>query len=190
MAKQGKLIIFSAPSGSGKTTIIKNILTRDIGLEFSISATSREPRENEIDAKDYYFISLEDFRNKISDKKFIEWEEVYNDNYYGTLESEIQRIWGLGKHVVFDIDVVGGLNIKEQYPSNTLAIFVQPPSIEELRKRLEARGTEASEKIEMRVAKAETEIQYAQKFDYILYNDVLEDAQNEVVNLIEDFIKK
>ena len=190
MSKQGKLIVFSAPSGSGKTTIVKNLLTRDIGLEFSISAASREPRVNEEHAKDYHFISLEDFRNKISNNEFVEWEEVYTNNYYGTLKSEIQRIWDLDKHVVFDIDVIGGLNIKKQYPDNTLAIFVQPPSIEELKRRLEGRATETPEKIAMRVAKAEEEIQYAIKFDYILYNDVLEVAQNEAAELIQNFIDK
>lgn len=188
MSKQGKLIVFSAPSGSGKTTIVKNLLTRNLGLEFSISAASREPRPNEEHATDYHFISLEDFRNKIANDEFVEWEEVYANNFYGTLKSEIQRIWDSGKHVVFDIDVVGGLNIKKQYPDNTLAIFVQPPSVEELKRRLEGRGTETPEKIAMRVAKAEEEIQYAEKFDYTLYNDVLEVAQDEAAQLISKFI--
>ncbi len=190
MSKQGKLIVFSAPSGSGKTTIVRHLLTRDLGLEFSISAASREPRSNEVDAKDYYFISLDEFKSKIENDEFVEWEEVYTNNFYGTLKSEVQRIWDSGKHVVFDIDVIGGLNIKKQYPENTLAIFVQPPSVEELKKRLEGRATETPEKIAMRVAKAEQEIQYAEKFDYILYNDVLEDAQNEAAELISEFIKQ
>jgi len=188
MSKQGKLIVFSAPSGSGKTTIVKNLLTRDLDLEFSISAASRDPRPNEVNGKDYHFISLEDFRKKIADDEFVEWEEVYTNNFYGTLKSEIQRIWDSGRHVIFDIDVIGGLNIKKQYPDNTLAIFVQPPSVEELKKRLEGRATETPEKIAMRVAKAEEEIQYAEKFDYTLYNDVLEVAQDEAAQLIKKFI--
>jgi len=190
MSQQGKLIVFSAPSGSGKTTIVKNLLTRDLGLEFSISAASREPRPNEVNAKDYYFISLEDFRSKIANDEFVEWEEVYTNNFYGTLKSEVQRIWDSGKHVIFDIDVIGGLNIKKQYPDNTLAIFVQPPSVEELKKRLEGRATETPEKIAMRVAKAEEEIKYAEKFDYILYNDVLEVAQDEAYSLVKEFLAK
>lgn len=188
MSKQGKLIVFSAPSGSGKTTIVKNLLTRNLGLEFSISAASREPRPNEIHAKDYHFISLDGFRSKIANDEFVEWEEVYTNNFYGTLKSEIQRIWDEGKHVIFDIDVIGGLNIKKQYPDNTLAIFVQPPSVEELKRRLEGRATETPEKIAMRVAKAEAEIKYSNKFDYILYNDVLEDAQDEAEKVVKGFI--
>ena len=188
MSKQGKLIVFSAPSGSGKTTIVKNLLTRNLGLEFSISAASREPRPNEIHAKDYHFISLDGFRSKIANDEFVEWEEVYTNNFYGTLKSEIQRIWDEGKHVIFDIDVIGGLNIKKQYPDNTLAIFVQPPSVEELKSRLEGRATETPEKIAMRVAKAEAEIKYSNKFDYILYNDVLEDAQDEAEKVVKGFI--
>ena len=190
MSKQGKLIVFSAPSGSGKTTIVKNLLTRDLDLKFSISAASRDPRSNEVNGKDYHFISLENFRKKIANDEFVEWEEVYTNNFYGTLKSEIQRIWDSGKHVIFDIDVIGGLNIKKQYAENTLAIFVQPPSIEELKRRLEGRATETPEKIEMRVAKAEEEIQYAKKFDFTLYNDVLEVAQDEAEKLIRDFIEK
>lgn len=190
MSKQGKLIVFSAPSGSGKTTIVKNLLTRKLDLEFSISAASRNPRPNEVNGKDYHFISLDDFKGRIDRDEFIEWEEVYTNNFYGTLKSEVQRIWDLGKHVIFDIDVIGGLNIKKQFPDNTLAIFVQPPSVEELKKRLEGRATETPEKIAMRVAKAEEEIQYAKKFDYILYNDVLEVAQNEAEELIRKFLVK
>jgi len=190
MAKQGKLIVFSAPSGSGKTTIVKNLLTRDLGLEFSISAASRDPRPNEVHTKDYHFISLEDFKKKIDNNEFIEWEEVYTNNFYGTLKSEVQRIWDSGKHVIFDIDVIGGLNIKKQFPENTLAIFVQPPSVEELKKRLEGRGTETPEKIAMRIAKAEEEIKYAKEFDYILYNDVLEVAQDEAAKIVSEFLAK
>lgn len=187
VSKQGKLIVFSAPSGSGKTTIVKELLNRELDLEFSISAASREARPNEIHQKDYHFISIEDFRKKIENDDFIEWEEVYTNNFYGTLKSEVQRIWNKGKHVIFDIDVIGGLNIKKQYPDNTLAIFVQPPSVEELKNRLIGRGTETNEKIAMRIAKAESEIEFASKFDYILYNDVLEVAQNEAENIIQEF---
>ena len=190
MAKQGKLIVFSAPSGSGKTTIVKNLLTRDLGLEFSISAASRDPRPNEVHKKDYHFISLDDFKKKIDNNEFIEWEEVYSNNFYGTLKSEVQRIWDSGKHVIFDIDVIGGLNIKKQFPDNTLAIFVQPPSVEELKKRLEGRGTETPDKIAMRIAKAEEEIKYAKEFDYILYNDVLEVAQDEAAKIVSEFLAK
>lgn len=188
MSKQGKLIVFSAPSGSGKTTIVKNLLTRDLGLEFSISAASRDPRPNEINGKDYHFITLYDFKKRIEGDDFVEWEEVYTNNFYGTLKKEVQRIWDSGKHVIFDIDVIGGLNIKKQYPENTLAIFVQPPSVEELKRRLEGRATETPEKVAMRVAKAEEEIKYADKFDYILYNDVLEVAQDEAEQLITKFL--
>ncbi|MEN8138397.1 MAG: guanylate kinase [Bacteroidota bacterium] len=190
MSKQGKLIVFSAPSGSGKTTIVRNLLKRNIGLEFSISAASREPRVNEVNGKDYHFISLDDFRSKIENDEFLEWEEVYADNYYGTLKSEVQRIWDEGKHVIFDIDVVGGLNIKKQFPDNTMAIFVQPPSVEELKKRLVGRDTETPEKIAMRVAKAEVEIKYSNKFDYVLYNDVLEVAQDEAEKVVRNFIEE
>ncbi|MCK5824181.1 MAG: guanylate kinase [Ichthyobacteriaceae bacterium] len=190
MKKQGKLIVFSAPSGSGKTTIVKNLLTRDLGLEFSISAASRKPREGEVNGKDYYFLSPEDFKNKADNGEFLEWEEVYTDNYYGTLKSEVERIWEKGNTVVFDIDVIGGLNIKKQFSNNTLAVFVKPPSVEELRVRLEGRGTETAEKIEMRLAKAEEEISYSKDFDYVLINDNLEVAQNEASELIVKFIEK
>jgi guanylate kinase len=188
MSKQGMLIVFSAPSGSGKTPIVKNLLSNNLGLEFSISAASREPRVGEIHGKDYHFISLKDFKEKIKNEEFLEWEEVYTNNFYGTLKSEVQRIWDEGKYVIFDIDVVGGLNIKKQYPDNTLAIFVQPPSIEELKRRLEGRDTETPEKIAMRVEKAEVEMKYATKFDYILYNDVLEEAQEEAKKVITEFV--
>ena len=190
MSKQGKLIVFSAPSGTGKTTIVKDLLKRGLDIEFSISAASREPRQKEVDGKDYYFLSLDGFRSKIDKGEFVEWEEVYSDNYYGTLRSEIQRIWDKGMAVVFDIDVVGGLNIKKQFPENTLSIFVKPPSIDELRRRLEGRGTETSDKIDMRMAKAEEEISHSSEFDYILYNDVLEVAQNEIANVVKKFISK
>ena len=146
--KQGKLIVFSAPSGSGKTTIVRHLLAQeDFNLEFSISATSRAPRGDEQDGIDYYFISLQEFRDHIEQEDFLEWEEVYADNFYGTLKSEVERIWAKGKHVIFDIDVVGGLRIKKQFPDRTLAVFVQPPSMQELEARLRNRKTETEEKI-------------------------------------------
>ncbi|HUH26296.1 MAG TPA: guanylate kinase [Flavobacterium sp.] len=187
---QGKLIVFSAPSGSGKTTIVKHLLTfSELKLAFSISATSRYMRDGEVDGKDYYFISAEDFQKKISENAFIEHEEVYKDNFYGTLKSEIERIWAEGKHVVFDIDVVGGLNIKEQFPEQTLAIFVSPPSVEELERRLRFRQTESDEKIAMRLAKAEREIARAPEFDVILENHDLETAKQEAYHLVDNFLK-
>lgn len=187
--RQGKLIVFSAPSGSGKTTIVKHLLTvSDLNLAFSISATSRYKREGEIDGKDYYFISPKEFHQKITENAFLEYEEVYKDNYYGTLKSEIERIWAEGKHVVFDIDVVGGMNIKKQYPEQTLAIFVNPPSVEELERRLRVRQTESDEKIEMRLEKAEREIARAPEFDVVLENNDLEIAKQEAEKLVMDFI--
>jgi len=159
MQKEGKLIVFSAPSGSGKTTIVHHLLRQTkLNLDFSISATSRPLRGKEIDGKDYYFISAEAFKNHIDKNDFIEWEEVYTDNFYGTLKKEVERIWKLGKHVIFDIDVVGGLNIKKQFPEQTLSVFVQPPSIEEMERRLRNRKTDTEEKIKERVAKAAKEL--------------------------------
>ncbi|REE83428.1 guanylate kinase [Lutibacter oceani] len=189
MKKEGKLIVFSAPSGSGKTTIVHYLLQQpELNLDFSISATSREPRGTEVDGKDYYFISLKKFQKHIEKDNFVEWEEVYTNNYYGTLKKEIKRIWNLGKHVIFDIDVVGGLNIKKKFPKNTLAIFVQPPSIEEMERRLRNRKTDSEEKIKERVAKAEKELKYAKDFDVVLVNDDLEKAKIEAYKLVKDFI--
>ncbi len=185
----GKLIVFSAPSGSGKTTIVKHLLSEtDLPLDFSISAASREPRVGEVDGKDYYFLSAENFKEKVQQNAFLEWEEVYTDNFYGTLKSEITRIWEEGKHVIFDIDVVGGLNIKKQFPEETLAIFVQPPSIEEMERRLRGRATETEEKIKMRVAKAENELGFSTKFDTILINDNLSVAKEDAYKLVSNFV--
>lgn len=187
--QQGKLIVFSAPSGSGKTTIVKYLLTQpQLHLDFSISATSRYMRDGEINGKDYYFISPEDFQKKIAENAFVEHEEVYKDNFYGTLKTELERIWSEGKHVIFDIDVVGGLNIKNQYPDQTLAIFVNPPSVDELERRLKFRQTESDEKIAMRLEKAEREIARAPEFDVILENHDLETAKNEAVQLVSNFL--
>lgn len=189
--KQGKLIVFSAPSGSGKTTIVRHLLAQeDFNLEFSISATSRQPRGNEQHGIDYYFISLQEFRDHIDQDDFLEWEEVYEDNFYGTLRSEVERIWAKGKHVIFDIDVVGGLRVKNQFPERTLAVFVQPPSMEELETRLRNRKTETEEKINMRISKASKEMATAADFDYILVNDQLENALKEADQLIGDFLKE
>lgn len=186
----GKLIVFSAPSGSGKTTIVKYLLEqKELHLDFSISATSREKRGDEIDGKDYYFLSADEFQAKISANEFVEYEEVYKDNYYGTLKAELERIWALGKHVIFDIDVIGGLNIKKQFPKKTLAVFVSPPSVEELERRLRFRQTETDEKIQMRLAKAEREIAESHKFDVILKNYDLEIAKNDAYALVSNYLK-
>ena len=187
--KKGKLIVFSAPSGSGKTTIVKYLLRQEeLNLEFSISATSREKRGQEVHAKDYYFLSAKAFKSKIKADEFLEWEEVYRDNFYGTLKTEIERIWALGKHVIFDIDVSGGLRIKRKFPEQTLAVFVKPPSIDELKIRLKKRKTESEDKINMRVAKASAELATAPLFDVIIENDKLERALNEAYSIVADFI--
>lgn len=186
----GKLIVFSAPSGSGKTTIVQHLLAQpELKLDFSISATSREPRPGETEGKDYYFLSLHDFKQKIKNDEFLEWEEVYRDNFYGTLKSEIERIWAAGKNVIFDIDVVGGLDIKHIYPDQTLAVFVKPPSIEELKIRLKKRKTESDDKINMRVAKASIELATAPQFDYIIENNDLKQALKEAHQLVSTFVE-
>ena len=187
----GKLIVFSAPSGSGKTTIVRHLLNQEqFQLEFSISATSREARGKEKDGEDYYFISAKEFKNKIKLDEFLEWEEVYIDNFYGTLKTEVERIWAKEKHVIFDIDVAGGLRIKKKFPERTLAVFVKPPDINELIIRLKQRGEESSEKIAMRVAKAPTEMATAPQFDTIILNDDLTTALNDAENLVNDFLNK
>jgi guanylate kinase len=188
---KGKLIVFSAPSGSGKTTIVRHLLgIEKLNLEFSISATSRAPRGEEVDGKDYYFLSLKEFKNKIKADDFLEWEEVYRDNFYGTLKSEVERIWAKGKHVIFDIDVVGGIDIKRIYPERTLSVFVKPPSIEELKIRLKKRSTESEDKINMRVAKASIELATAPQFDFIIENNELDVALKEAEELAHNFLKK
>lgn len=188
---QGKLFVFSAPSGSGKTTIVRHLLAQEkLNLAFSISATSREPRSNEKHGVDYYFISIEDFKKKIKSDEFLEWEEVYRDNFYGTLKTEVERIWAKGKHVIFDIDVVGGLRIKEKFPEQTLSVFVKPPDINELIKRLKRRGEESEEKISMRVAKASVELATAPQFDKVIKNYDLETALKEAEVLVENFINE
>lgn len=189
--KKGKLFVFSAPSGSGKTTIVRHLLEqKKLQLDFSISATSRNPRGSEVHGKEYYFLDIQTFKDKIQNDEFLEWEEVYTNNFYGTLKTELERIWSLGKHVVFDIDVVGGLNIKAQFPENTLAIFVKPPTLEEMERRLRGRQTDSEEKIMERVAKAKKELSYAKEFDQVLINDDLEIAKAEAFDLVSNFIQK
>ena len=187
----GKLIVFSAPSGSGKTTIVRHLLQQpELNLAFSISATSRAPRGQEVNGSDYYFISLKEFKSHIKNDDFLEWEEVYRDNFYGTLKTEVDRIWALGKHVIFDIDVAGGLRLKRKFPDQTLAVFVKPPSIDELKIRLKKRKTEDDDKIDMRIAKASVELATAPQFDYIIKNDDLETALKEAVNLVQGYINQ
>lgn len=187
--KQGKLIVFSAPSGSGKTTIVRHLLKQEaLNLAFSISATSREKRGTEEHAEDYYFLSASAFKQHIKNDDFLEWEEVYRDNFYGTLKTEVERLWALGKNVIFDIDVSGGLRIKRKFPEQTLAVFVKPPSIDELKIRLKNRKTESDDKINMRVAKASAELATAPLFDIIIENDNLEKALQEAENVVGHFI--
>jgi guanylate kinase len=188
MTKNGKLIIFSAPSGAGKTTIVHHLLKKIPDLEFSISATTREPRGDEQNKKDYYFISKEEFLHRIAKKEFVEFEEVYTGTFYGTLRDEIERIWKKGKTVIFDIDVEGGLHLKRKYEKKALAIFVQPPSLAVLKERLTSRGTDNDEKLKERFIKAEKELNYAPRFDIILKNHDLETACKEAEKLVRDFI--
>jgi len=188
MSRQGKLVIFSAPSGAGKTTIVRHLLSKRPDLEFSISATTRPPRGDERHGIDYYFISKEEFLHRIAKKQFVEFEEVYSGTFYGTLRSEIQRIWDKGKTVIFDIDVEGGLHLKRKYEEHALAIFVQPPSLLVLIERLTGRGTDSPEKLEERFAKAKKELNYAPQFDIILNNYDLETACKEAEVLVDDFL--
>lgn len=191
MNKGGKLIVFSAPSGSGKTTIVRHLLGKeDLNLEFSISAASREPRGEEINGTDYYFISTEAFKKHIKAEDFLEWEEVYRDNFYGTLKTEVERIWAKGKNVIFDIDVSGGLRIKSKFPKETLAVFVKPPSIDELKIRLKKRSTESEDKINMRIAKASVELATAPQFDVIIKNYDLDTAKEEAYQLVKNYVKE
>lgn len=188
MTKEGKLIIFSAPSGAGKTTIVHHLLTKFPELEFSISATTRDARGDEQPGKDYYFISKEEFLHRIAKKEFVEFEEVYSGTFYGTLRTEIERIWKKGKTVIFDIDVEGGLHLKRKYDGKALAIFVQPPSLEVLKERLSARATESHEKLQERFIKAEKELNYAPQFDIILKNYDLQTACREAEELVRGFM--
>ena len=186
--KQGKLIIFSAPSGAGKTTLVRHLLSKRNDLAFSVSCCTREPRKGEKNGVDYYFLTPEEFKQKVEKNEFAEWEEVYENHCYGTLNSEIERIWAEGKHVIFDIDVVGGVNLKNKFGEKALSVFVQPPSVEALAERLTNRNTDSEEKLKMRIAKAEKELEYAPKFDEIIINDDLEKAKAEVEKLISNFL--
>ena len=187
--KGRKLIIFSAPSGSGKTTIVRYLLEQpELNLAFSVSATSRQRRGKEKHGEHYYFMNVSEFKKHIRDDDFLEWEEVYRDNFYGTLKSEVERLWAEGKNVIFDIDVVGGLRIKKKYPKETLAVFVKPPSVDELKIRLKKRSTESDDKINMRIAKASVELATAPQFDEIINNHDLETALKEAHDLVADFV--
>lgn len=184
----GKLVIFSAPSGSGKSTIINYLLNQGLRLKFSISATSRAPRGEEQDGREYYFLSPGEFRRRIEAGDFLEYEEVYKDKYYGTLKSEVERILASGDNVIFDVDVVGGCNIKQFYGSRALSVFIQPPSIDELRRRLESRGTDAPDVIESRLAKAQYELSFSPRFDVVIVNDDLARAEAEALRCIQNFL--
>lgn len=186
----GKLVIISAPSGAGKTTIVNHLLRKDPDLEFSVSATTRKPRGKETDGKEYYFISVNDFKSRIKKGDFAEWEEVYEDQFYGTLKCEIERIWSHKRHVVFDVDVKGGISLKNIYGHQAISIFIMPPSVKELEKRLIRRATDDSEKVRIRIRKALEEIKLADQFDNIVINDNLERAQNEVYNMVYSFLNK
>lgn len=188
--QNGKCIILSAPSGAGKTTLVQYLLEQELGLSFSISACTREKRANEIHGIDYYFYTTAEFKKLISENAFIEWEEVYEDHFYGTLFSEIQKIWDQGRHVIFDVDVIGGLNLKKYFGDRALSIFVMPPDIETLEKRLRSRDSETEEKLQKRIEKAESELSKAGLFDRIIVNDNLKDALEEVVGLVKDFLAK
>jgi guanylate kinase len=185
----GKVIIFSAPSGAGKTSIVKHLLTRsELHLEFSVSACTRPRRDNEIQGRDYYFMSVDEFKGRIDDNLFLEWEEVYKNSYYGTLKSEIERIWKNGNHILFDVDVEGGVNLKQIFNANAFSIFIMPPSTEELRRRLEKRGTDSAEKIQKRINKAGYEMKFASKFDRVLINDDLDTALKEAEQMVMEFL--
>lgn len=188
--EQGKLVIFSAPSGAGKSTIVRHLLKCFPKLKFSISACSRDPRGNEVDGKEYYFLGVEYFTYMINEDAFVEWEEVYQNNFYGTLKSELNHIWNNGNTAIFDMDVVGGLKLKQQFGDRALSIFVSAPSIEVLESRLRSRGTESEDKLQMRLSKVKEELTYAFKFDIILENDVLDDALHNAESIIEEFLSK
>jgi len=187
---EGKCIILCAPSGAGKTSITKFLLKQDLDLEFSISACNREKRTNEVDGVDYYFLSTEDFKRRIENDEFVEWEEVYNDQFYGTLKTEVNRIWNRGKNVIFDVDVEGGLSLTKHFGENAMAIFIYPPSFEILEERLRKRGTESEEKIQKRLAKAKKELSYSKWFDNIIVNDDLEKSEKEAFEIVKAFLKK
>jgi guanylate kinase len=186
----GKMVIISAPSGAGKSTMIKHLQEKGVKLEFSVSATTREPRGNEENGVEYYFLTASEFKRRIAKGDFVEWEEVYKNQYYGTLKSEIERIWANGNHVLFDVDVKGGINLKKIFGHNAISIFIMPPSVRELEKRLLRRGTDDPSWIRTRVAKAAQEMKLADEFDNIVINDNLEMAEKEVYDLVKGFLDK
>jgi len=187
---EGKLVIISAPSGAGKTTIVRHLLNSGLNLSFSISATTRPLGSDEIDGKDYFFLTVPEFKKRIDSEEFVEWEEVYQNLLYGTLKSELERIWREGNHVLFDVDVQGGINLKNKFGANAIAIFIMPPSVDELENRLNKRGTDNPEKIKMRVEKAKEELDLARQLDLVIVNDKLDKAQNDVISKVTSFLEK
>jgi guanylate kinase len=186
---EGKLVIISGPSGTGKTTIVKHLLESGLNLAFSVSATTREPRPDEKHGTDYYFLPVTEFRKKVEKEEFVEWEEVYNNILYGTLKSEMQRIWANGCHVLFDVDVKGGINLKKIFGNRSIALFIMPPSVDELRKRLAKRGSESAEKVKMRIDKAEEEMKLSNQFDTIIVNKNLDLAKEETLEMVRSFLE-
>ena len=187
---KGKVIIVSAPSGAGKTSIVRHLLEQVPDLKFSISATTRPKRDYEIDGKDYYFLTPEQFKERLANDEFLEWQEVYADQFYGSLKSEVERIWSNGQAVIFDVDVLGGLNIKKFYGDEALSVFIEPPTMEELENRLKNRGTENDASLKKRLSKAEYELSFARQFDRIVLNDDLKTAQQEMIDLVRDFLEE
>ena len=186
---KGKFIIVSAPSGAGKTTIVRELMQAGLGLEFSVSAASRPPRPNEVNGIDYFFISAVEFRKKIREGELLEWQEVYKDQYYGTLKSEVERIWNAGHHVLFDVDVQGGMNLKKMFPEISLSIFIMPPSLDELENRLRLRSTETEESLRKRLDKADSEMTFSGEFDRIIVNDKLDEAIKKAIDAVANFLK-
>jgi guanylate kinase len=184
----GKLVIISAPSGAGKTTIVKHLLESGLNLSFSVSATTRPLRGYEIEGVDYFFLTVADFRKRIDNNEFVEWEEVYKDLFYGTLKSELERIWANSKHVLFDVDVKGGISLKDKFGTDAIAIFIMPPSVEELENRLVKRATDTAEKIRMRVEKAKEELKLANQFDAVIINHQLDKAKEETLKIVKSFL--
>ena len=184
----GKLVIISAPSGAGKTTIVKHLLDGGLNLSFSVSATTRAKRDNETDGEDYFFLSVQEFKNRIKNNEFVEWEEVYKDLLYGTLKSELERIWAIGKNVIFDVDVKGGISLKNKFGTDAIAIFIMPPSVAELENRLTKRATDTPEKIRIRVDKAKDELKFADQFDTVIVNHQLDKAKEETLKIVSSFL--